>query len=397
MRRRAFFLAPPAARKEAIGQLPPFRGCKKHLHLFVKTWPFTFIGIILLGSGIMASWKGGISEECLGSITNKGCVDTDLTSANISTETIQHEAETIDNSPGALVSKITPTLRTEHAASVNQEEGNKATYPLADLEIVVGHCHEDISYLDDFKNCQGIHVHIFSPCGGKVPHFNNIKECVSIHQDVKDCGRETYSYFDFIVKRYGTLPDKVVFLQGGGSQENPELVMDISERTKFSNLTYSGLGRIVRDAWHMKNNDTKKLSLQDRLTPGLQAQSTWVTAWRSQFIASKKAIQRHPISAYIDLNKAICEHMCVAVQCNLETWLGPLFGCAPYLFRGRECQTKIINQTLPVTNVTSEGVKKAGKEGTGDVASYTKQTTCGNKGSIYVSEAWNNGLLLCTE
>ena len=287
------------------------------------------------------------------------------------------------------------SLNTIATAGASPEDAS--SLPLPDLEIVVGHCREDLSYLDAFGSCDGLHFHIFSPCNGTIPGFKHVQDCVSIHRDVKNCGRETYSYFDYVIKRYDTLPKQIAFLQGEARKENPEFVQDI--RNRMDGVSYAGLGRIVRLGWHMKN-DTVRQSLQDRLAPGLRTQKSWTTSWRSQFLISRSTIKRHPRSAYAELNEAICEKKCKHVQCSLEVWLGPLFGCAPYLFDDEsECEKKTLNWTLPISNVISEGETKAFKRQGSKISSQTKSITCGNRTIFYSREGHvtNNGILVCTE
>jgi len=309
---------------------------------------------------------------------------------------------------GATVdSAILPNIKKRALAGVYETailttslEDDASSLPLSDLEIVIGHCKEDLSYLDDFGSCDRLRFHVFSPCGGEIPEFKRIQDCVKIHRDVKDCGRETYSYFDYIIKRYDTLPEHVAFLQGEGKSENPEIVRDLRRFRRVmmteGGVSYAGLGRMVSAGWHMKD-DAIRWSLQDRLAPGLRAQESWNTSWRSQFVVSRSTIQRHPRSAYIDLNKAICEKKCQAVQCHLEVWLGPLFGCAPYLFDESKCKKETLDWALPVAKVASEGIKKRGRKDIGTVSTQTNRITCGNR-TMFFSKAGtlNNGILLCT-
>jgi hypothetical protein len=84
-----------------------------------------------------------------------------------------------------------------------------------EIGIVVGHCKEDIRYLDDFGSCDRIRIHIYSPCGGEIPEFKKVQGCVTVHRG-KDCARETYAYFEFVREYYDSLPSMVAFIQGSG-------------------------------------------------------------------------------------------------------------------------------------------------------------------------------------
>jgi hypothetical protein len=79
----------------------------------------------------------------------------------------------------------------------------------------VGHCKEDIRYLDDFGSCDRIHIHIYSPCGGEIPEFKKVQGCVTVHRG-RDCARETYAYFEFVRVYYDSLPSMAAFIQGSG-------------------------------------------------------------------------------------------------------------------------------------------------------------------------------------
>jgi hypothetical protein len=256
------------------------------------------------------------------------------------------------------------------------------------IGIVVGHCKEDIRYLDDFGSCDRIQIHIYSPCGGEIPEFKKVQECVTVHRG-KDCARETYAYFEFVREYYDSLPSMVAFLQGSAITENPHVVNDVLNY--MPGTTYSSLSRIVRSAWHMKH-DPLRVDMQSRMTPGLSEQGTWMTGWRSQFMASRETLRNVPKSAYEELIGHFCNQTCVHVQCTMETWLGPLMNCAPHLFRGDNCSTH--THKLALAAVEADYSKDGSP--TGPLATKITQTVCGDRTILY-SESFYNGMFFCGE
>lgn len=314
--------------------------------------------------------------------------------------------------------KPTPRIQDEHATSTrgmvttnltetnaddfkvdlvekNNGTGNKLL-PLAEIEIVVGHCRDDLRYLDLFPSCDRIHIHIYSPCGGSIPVLENVADCVTVVTDAGNYGRETYAYFDFIQRRYDSLPEMTAFLQGSAYTENPHVAHDVLHY--LPGTTYASLSRNVRGAWHLGKHMEKRRTFLERGTPHLLNQTTWVTGWRSQFLASRETLRSVPRQLFADLNQAMRDETCGHPQCGLETWLGPLFGCAEYALGANATIVRYENRSLTV--FPSDFLKDSSTKGRPvdaphpRVANHITQVTAGKKILLY-SESTINGLFTC--
>ena len=311
-----------------------------------------------------------------------------------------------------------PWLSVEESNSITLEKEAIEAAPTIGIDIIVGHCKEDIRYLDYFDGCnyfdslsktqKKLHFHIFSPCGGDIPAFTKVSECVTIHRS-QDCGRETYSYFAYIVDRYDDLPDLVAFLQGSAVTENPHIVEDVLGA--LPTTSYLGLSRLVRPAWHMRN-DTVRSNIQNQIVPSLASQHTWPTSWRSQFLASRAFIRSVPRGTFLQLMDYMCEKTCLHVQCALETWLAPLFGCADFVWREQQransCSPRIKPKHLeniswavwPADYVKdgkpNDGISRGVTQVSCTTSEFPIQGMPRNQTLVY-TEGWLNGIYACVE
>lgn len=295
-----------------------------------------------------------------------------------------------------IVSQSGPVLPVIVEEQQGQQQRNQSKFPLAEIEIVVGHCHDDLRYLDLFR-CGRVHIHIYSPCSGEIPEFEHINDCMTVHSDGKDCARETYAFFDFISKRYDNLPEMGAFLQGSAWSENPHVVHDI---LNYLNGTwFSDLSRVVKISWHGALLEKRRHFIEE-LAPEILNKTRWLNGWRSQYMASRPALRSIPKQTYLNFMDAFCNKTCghgpQEIQCGTEMWMGPLYRCSPYLFEGNGTKTVVHNTSL--TAFPSDYLKDSlVKEGTiywDTLATTVTQLTKGNKSILY-SVSPVNGLLTC--
>lgn len=315
--------------------------------------------------------------------------------------TLQVQTLFYDNGPSRVLT-VNDAIVHEASQARDRDGSIELEIPLR-IEIIVGHCKEDLTYLDTFEACSHgathLQFHIFSPCGGTIPSFTKITDCVTVHRS-RDCGRETYSYFAYIVDRYDDLPDLMAFVQGSAITENPHIVEDVVN--VLPTTTYMGLSRIVKDAWHMRA-DPKRADLQNRSIPSLQQQGAWPTSWRSQFMASRDAVRSVPRKYYLELMDIMCHVTCDHVQCALETWISPLMGCAEFLVKQeghcRELNHENMSWAVRPADYEKDGNK--GRRNDKSLVGSTKQVSCTSgiggqhNQTIVYAKSVINGIFLC--
>jgi hypothetical protein len=265
-----------------------------------------------------------------------------------------------------------------------------------DTTVVVAYCRENLAYLDYFGPCSdhGLQFVIMSKCNATVPTFYNISECATIVEGVENCGTQEYAYFKFIDDHYDALPAMVAFIQGGALTENPHLLHDIMHI--IPGTYYADLSRHVLEAWHM-GSDPVRSSMIRQVAPRILHEKFWWASWRSQFMVSRRALQRFPRQLYQEFNQKFCSQTCKEINCGTEVYFSAMFGCTDSVFRGPECtQHKhylypmLIPEDLTKDALFYDNMKYE------TFASSTLQTTCGTK-TMLVAESIINGRLVCVE
>ena len=197
-----------------------------------------------------------------------------------------------------------------------QELPDASAASLVSRHIVVAHCKENLSWLDQlhnfdqsaFDNRCTIHIHIYSKCGVVVDldrTIPNVARCTTKHM-LKNIGTEEYVYFQYIQDMYDDLPPYVSFIQGGGITENPHIIYDLMGE-ELPGMTYKVLSRVVYPSWHMfgteagANDTTKETEIFDLYFPLLRNRNIWLTGWRGMFTVSSSKIKQHPKAVYTTL------------------------------------------------------------------------------------------------
>lgn len=269
------------------------------------------------------------------------------------------------------------------------------------IQLVVAHCHDNLSWLDRFDSCNGIEIHIYSKCNDdeRIPTFVKVADCVTIYSGIENCGREEYAFFKHVVDNYDKLPPMVAFLQGSSITENPHIVHDVM--SYLPGTRFKDLSRHIRSAWHFPAyaNSTDQNGIQEKTSPIVYQQKTWVTSWRSMFLASRTELHTLSKALYIEHNELFCSNKCTASNCNIEVWFAPLFKCTPVLFKGTDCETRKF-KAAPL-GVDEDLVKDANfhfkkKRALPKMKSVTTQITCGNR-TLFYMESKANGVLMCVD
>jgi Protein of unknown function (DUF3431) len=277
--------------------------------------------------------------------------------------------------------------------------GNWADMPATEIDVVVAHCEEDLSFLEAFQDCSRVHLHIYSRCGAEIPDFVNLKDCHTVHRD-QECGGVAYAYFHYMQDRYNNFPGMVAFLHGNANTENPHVIDDILNF--LPGTTFFSLTRLVRGAWHMQS-DAARASLQERLVPELLSQDSWLTSWRYQFMASRETIRSIPQWGYQDIESALCNLSCQHnEQCTIDLWVAPLFRCATFFFLEQNGMITAKHNHVMATveaDWTKDVVLEQGAnpdESVLQVAESTHQIIVKDRSLVY-SESYINGLFLCAK
>lgn len=263
--------------------------------------------------------------------------------------------------------------------------------------VVIAHCRESLRFLSHFGACQDHRLQfvIMSKCNAKIPRFPNMSDCIQV-QRIENCGTQEYAYFKYVQDNYDSLPPMVAFLQGGAWTENPHLFYDISNY--IPGTYYSDLTRYVNDAWHM-NNDSVELAMIRRVAPQILNETLWWASWRSQFMVSRRALQRIPLDLYHDFNQKFCSNSCQAINCGTETWFSAMFECSDTWFQGAACR-KYEHHLAPKV-IPDDFRKDSVNEDTPTtqelLAWSTMQTTCDGTKTMLVAGSTINGRLICVE
>ena len=224
-----------------------------------------------------------------------------------------------------------------------------------EIDIVVAHCHEDLTWLDQFgqNSCHRIHVHIYSKCGETdIPTFaGSIADCVTVHR-IANCGTQEFAFFRHVHDRYDDhdgLANMTAFIQAGSLSENPHVMQDIL--SYIPGTTYTELARHVRPAWHVKRKGPAERALQQQTAPLVFRQSTWLIGWRAMYMVSRDTLRHVDKSLYAKFNEQLCSGECRFVNCAWEHWFGPTYGCAPVLFEQDGC---VSHDPLPFARSTMD-------------------------------------------
>lgn len=261
-----------------------------------------------------------------------------------------------------------------------------------EIDIVVTHCHEDLTWLDEFGSCDRIHVHIYSKCGDRnIPNFNALEECVTVHR-IENCGTQEYAFFHHVQYQRERLPQMTAFLQGGALTENPHVVHDIL--SYIPGMTYRELTRHVRVGWPWKETGVRA-EMVKKTVPHILEEEMWLTGWRSMYMAARSELLKYPNSVYAEFNHNVCNKKCRNIDCGMEVLFGPLYHCDPSLFRGQDCSAPHTHDLAP--RIISEDFMKDGlMKNVNSTAKSTKRITCGDRTMLY-AKSTINGVLVCVK
>jgi hypothetical protein len=263
------------------------------------------------------------------------------------------------------------------------------------LTIVVAHCREDITWLNQYGSCDAIAgIHVMSKCGmDSIPLPEKVANCTFIHH-ILNCGVEEYAYMHYIEQNYDNLPPMIAFVTGGSLSENPHLIHD---SLNFLNGTmYKDLARYVSTAWHMGSTVDGEQFIWNMTTPEVWDQPHWLANWRSHFLVSSSQIQRYPRYVYSNVTSTICAKKCHEENCNFEVMYNTFFRCVPFLRPSNECKE---HKIYAVPRVDYVDFWKDGVAEHAFMKTTTLETTlltCGNW-TMLTAESNVNGVLMCVE
>lgn len=285
-------------------------------------------------------------------------------------------------------------------------EGSQTHSKTVLRHIVVAHCKEDISWLDQFllfepRVCERSRFHIYSKCSMLVELEDTIpglSKCSTLHT-LKNFGTEEYAYLTYIQENYDNMPPMISFIQGGGITENPHIIFDIMEN--MPGLQYKSLSRVVGPAWHFVKYEEVKDGEKDILNSHLGFLLTqphvrntgWLSDYRGMFTVSRDQIREHSLNVYAGISGKIRMKVCELRNCCMETWFSSLFGCNTYFFRNDDenCRSGVYKN---LANAVFD--EDYNKDGVGDKPP-TKDTNwidCGDK-MMFFAKSEMNGALIC--
>jgi len=210
-------------------------------------------------------------------------------------------------------------------------------------------------------------------------------------------GTQEYVYFGYILDMYDSLPSLVSFIQGGALTENPHIIHDILG-PDLPGLTYRGLARNTRSAWHMINYEKAEKrgepEIMTRYLAHLLNVTLWINDWREMFTASGAQIRQNPWKAYNFINEKLAHGECNFINCNMETLFSSFFGCGTH-FEDESTCTSGVYTNLSLAVHEEDYMKDSFLVGTGPSQDY-KWKQCGNKTVLY-SESTLNGDLICLD
>jgi hypothetical protein len=292
-----------------------------------------------------------------------------------------------------------------------QELLDQPSANLVSKHIVVAHCKEDVSWLDQLHNfdqsafvprCK-IHIHIYSKCGVVVDLDHTIPKlahCTTNHM-FKNIGTQEYAYFQYIQDMYNDLPPYVSFIQGSGITENPHIIYDLMGE-ELPGMTYKVLSRYVKDSRHMfgteagvNDKTTKESEIFKVYFPLLRNHHTWMTGWRGMFTVSRSKIRQNPKYLYVTLIFDLESNKCVSANCNMEVLFAPLFDCNPLLGEKPNC-TRGLYTNLSYPVIKEDYLKDGCNNCTHSPVRDTEWEICGRQMSVF-SKSLLNGAMLCLE
>ncbi len=277
---------------------------------------------------------------------------------------------------------------------------------LASKHIVVAHCKEDLSWLNQLYDydpyvCRRCHIHIYSKCGAQLDleeSIPTVSNCATLHRAM-NYGTQEYVFFGYILDMYDSLPSIISFIQGGALTENPHIIHDILG-PDLPGMTYRGLARNTRLAWHMMDYEKVEKrgepDIMSNYLSHLLNMTHWISDWRAMFTVSGAQIRQNPWKAYSFINEKLAHGECNLINCNMEVLFAPFFGCGDaHLFQGASSCTSGTFANLSLVVWEEDYMKDSFQNGTGP-SQYYKWKQCGNKTILY-SEGTLNGDLICLE
>ena len=120
---------------------------------------------------------------------------------------------------------------------------------------------------------------------------------------IPNVGLEVTSYLDFIIKRWDSLPDRVVFLHGHEDSYHQRAGRPLLELIRDANPKYPYVS--LNNSWRCVNSELQMSGISDSLAKfGItELPMRFITDSSAQFIVSREAIQRHPKEVYEALYK----------------------------------------------------------------------------------------------
>jgi hypothetical protein len=116
-------------------------------------------------------------------------------------------------------------------------------------------------------------------------------------------GLEVTSYLDFIIKRWDSLPDRVVFLHGHEDSYHQQAGRPLLELIRDANPKYPYVS--LNNSWRCVNSELQMSGISDSLVKfGItELPARFITDSSAQFIVTREAIQSHPKEVYEALYK----------------------------------------------------------------------------------------------
>eukprot|EP00579_Thalassiosira_antarctica_P001598 CAMPEP_0201871366 /NCGR_PEP_ID=MMETSP0902-20130614/4294_1 /ASSEMBLY_ACC=CAM_ASM_000551 /TAXON_ID=420261 /ORGANISM="Thalassiosira antarctica, Strain CCMP982" /LENGTH=354 /DNA_ID=CAMNT_0048397331 /DNA_START=66 /DNA_END=1127 /DNA_ORIENTATION=+ len=284
----------------------------------------------------------------------------------------------------------------------NSERANQTPSDTDLRHVVVAHCTEDLSWLNQFyafepRVCQLTHFHIYSKCGMDVDlesTLHAVASCSSLHT-ITNHGTEEYAYLSYIQDQYNNnMPPTISFIQGGGITENTHLIFDIMGIT-LPGLQYKSLSRSVSQAWHWVNMEKTGNGEKEILTKYLgvlwkiHKQAGWLSDYRGMFTVSRERIKDHDLSVYADISGTIRRRECEERNCCMEIFFSSLFRCNPNLFQN--CESGVYEGLA--SSVSDEDYRKDGTHGKYP-STVTNWIKCVDETLLYTKSSMN-GALIC--
>ena len=271
--------------------------------------------------------------------------------------------------------------------------------------VVVAHCKENISWLDQFISydpnvCEHTRFLIYSKCSMNLKLNETVpavSDCATIHT-LKNHGTEEYAYLMYIQEHYNTMPQMVSFIQGGGITENPHIIYDIMEN--MPGLQYKSLSRHVSQAWHYVKYDNYEKGEKGIVTNHLNFLLTqphvhntgWMSDYRGMFTVSREQIKEHPLNVYDGISTKIRDALCQERNCCMETFFSSIFKCNSHFYGDGNCKHGVYKDIANV--VFEEDYQKNGCSADVSPVRDTNWIECGHK-MMFFAKSCLNGALIC--